>query len=332
MMRSETLSARLLSIMAAFLAVTVVSLPARSWGDIPEASPPERVDGGSSDDSYDYDAEAREEARQEAAREAAGRREAARQESARRDAERREAARQEAARREAARQETARQETARREAARQEAARQEAARREAARQETARREAAAERQRLEAEGRRTGFGPYIRTVHVPLPGATDMTFYRDAEIRANRSPVITLSPGAAAVLGTIGKCLKDLPQKIGEVVLTYVGGRAGVEHTEEYLTILNVNKGLADDAVSQMQTAVRLIGNNYPEPQTTEFLNSSSSRGLRVLASSMSDAPSHGVVLAPADEEELEREGRSFWSWMTGQPRTSSNAIPAGRR
>jgi hypothetical protein len=303
---------RLLSVMAALILVAVASLPVRSWGDVPEASPPERVDGGeeSSDDSYDYDAEAREEARQEAAREAAERRAAAREEAARRDAERREAARQEAARREAARQEAARQDAARREAVRQEAARQDAARRQEA-----------ERRRQETESRRTGFGPYIRTVHVPLPEPSTMSFSRDAEISSRRSPIITLSPGTYAVLGSIGKTLKDVPQKIGEAVMTYAGGRAGVSNSDEYLAVLNVNKGLADDAVSQMQTAVRLIGRGYPEPETSNFLNSSSSRGLRVLVSSLSDVPEHAIVIAPADEEELEREGRSFWGWMTGAPR-----------
>jgi hypothetical protein len=283
-----------------------------SYGNVPDASPPERVDDGSSDDSsddsYDYDAAAREEARQEAAREAAERRQAAREEAARRAAERQEEARREAARRDAARAEAARQEAARREAARAEAAREDAARR-----------AAAERQRQEAEGRRTGFGPYIRTVHVPLPKPSEMNFQREAEISSRRSPVITLSPGTYAVLGSIGKTLKDVPQKIGEAVLTYAGGRAGVANSEEYLSILNVNKGMADDAVSQMQTAVRLMGRGYPEPETTEFLNSSSSRGLRVLVSNLSDVPEHAIVLAPADEEELEREGRGFWEWATGR-------------
>lgn len=159
-----------------------------------------------------------------------------------------------------------------------------------------------------------------------------MNFYRDAEIRSDRAPVISLSPGAYTVLGTIGKSLKEVPQKIGEFVMTYVGGRAGVDHSDEYLTILNINKGLADDATSQVQTAVRLIGSHYPEPQTTEFLNSSSNRGLRVLVSSLSEVPSHGIVLAPTDEEELEREGRSFWGWMTGAPRATDNSIPPALR
>lgn len=286
-------------------------MPARSdWydvdyngGNIPEPGDPEIVDDGSSDNSSnssddDWD-------REEAARQRAEQREEARQEAERRAAERREAARQAALEREAARQEAQRQEALRRAEAQRTAERREAERR-----------AEIERQRLEAESKRLGFGPHIRTISVPVPQSSDITYYNDREIKSNRSPVISLSSRTYVVIGTIGKCIKDIPAKVGEFILTYAGRRVGISDAEDYLSIIKLNKGLADDATSQMQSALNIIQRGYPEPETNEFLNSSQNRGLRVFVDSMSDVPSHAIILSPTDEEELEREGRSYFKWL----------------
>ncbi len=288
-------------IAAALLLSFIVPLPALcdwydegSSGDAPAVPEPTRVDGDeSSDGSYDADAEYQEEARRE--------------EAARRDAERRETARRAAAERDAARREAGRVAEARREAERREAARK-----------AADREAEAARKRAEEESRRTGFGPHIRTIHVPLPAIADADFQRGSEIRSNLRPVFSVSPRTFVVIGTIGKCVKEVPQKVGEVVLTYLAGRAGVQNSEEYLSILSINKGMADDAVSQLRTAMDLIAGNFPEPATGDFLSSSGNRGLKVLISNMSSYPSDGIVLSPVDEEELAREGRSYWNKVTG--------------
>lgn len=292
--------------LAVLMLIIFISAPARSWGDVPEVPPPTRVDSDeSSEEPSDYDEEAAQEWRWEQERQREAARQAAREEAARRAAERKEAQRQAALERDIARQEAKRQAAARRAAQQAETARV-----------AAERQAEAERKRAEEESRRTGFGPHIRTIHVPVPQISDASYQRSPEIRSNVRPVIALSPGAFVVIGTIGKTVKDVPQKLAEVVLTYLGRRAGAANSEDYLTILSINKDISDDAVSQMQEAVSLIGRNFPEPATSDFLASSSNRGLRVLVSSMSSVPGDGIVLSPLDEDELEKEGRNLWGWV----------------
>lgn len=182
------------------------------------------------------------------------------------------------------------------------------------------------RQQLEAEGRRTGMGPYIRTIHVPYPPSARINWQQTREVRADRPPLINLSPDAAVILGTIGNSIKQVPQQIGEFVLTCVAEGAGVNHSEEYLSILTVTRGYADNATAQIDHALQLINRGLPAAEVNAFLREQDNRALGVLAGEV-DLPAGAdlpLPLSAADEAERAAQGYNIAEkingWLTGTP------------
>lgn len=300
-----------LFLFAGFLSLSLSPLPLQAWGQIPEVPPPTCIDncGDSGGSSYgrpqesDYEREAR----QEWQREQRAKRQAARAEGRRKR-------KQNEAIASLIHDQNLHQEARRRAEAKQ-------------RQELERKVAAA-RRRQAAEERKQGFRTGIRTVQVPFPAAHEMHFETAPRLPAERPPERTLSRESLILLGTLGKSVKELPRKATETVMTYLAKKAGNSHAEEHMAILQINKGLADDATSQVSKALDLMRRNYPEPETSQFLASSSNRGLRVLVSSLSDVPEHAVVLGPEDETALEDQGRRFWGWLSGKPVRKDHPIP----
>lgn len=146
----------------------------------------------------------------------------------------------------------------------------------------------------------------LRTVQVPVPLPGAGGWRGGDRLPEDDEPIVRLwlSPQAAALLGTIGRSIRNAPVKFGEVVIGALGGEA-------YLNILKVNKALADDAVASTDEALGLIRRGYPEPETARFLRDREMRSLRVVVGNISDIP------MPEDEAALEADGRRWFRWLT---------------
>jgi hypothetical protein len=153
----------------------------------------------------------------------------------------------------------------------------------------------------------TAFGNLVlRTLQVPVPLPGEGGWRGGDRLPENDEPLarIWLSPQAAALLGTIGRSIRNAPAKFGEIVIGALGGEA-------YLNVIKVNKALSDDAVKSTDEALALIRRGYPEPETTRFLRDREMRSLRIVVGNISDIP------VPEDEAELEADGRRWFRWLT---------------
>ncbi|GEM_PF-3156177 len=148
-------------------------------------------------------------------------------------------------------------------------------------------------------------GQTLGQVHVPVPpsfpSSTGATIERDS------SPIVELSPETYKIIGLIGKNIKEAPQKLGEAVITALGGGS-------QLGVIKIAKGLSDEAGRSMQSAVDVIGRGYPQAETEDLIKGSESRAMKISINSFSIIP-----LPPSQEEqqEMETNGRKWFKWLT---------------
>jgi hypothetical protein len=147
--------------------------------------------------------------------------------------------------------------------------------------------------------------PTLGQVCVPVPPSFPLN--SATAIERDSPPVMELPPTVYQIIGLIGQGIKKVPQKLGETVITALGG--GSE-----LGVIKVAKGLSDEAGRSMQSAVDLIGRGYPEAETINQIKGSEFRAMKVCVSSFSSVP-----VPPSEEErqEMEINGRKWFMWLT---------------
>jgi len=142
-------------------------------------------------------------------------------------------------------------------------------------------------------------------VRVPVPPSFPVS--STTAIERDSSPVMELPPAAYQIIGLICKGIKKVPQKLGETVITALGGGS-------QLGVIKIAKGLSDEAGRSMQSAVDLIGRGYPEAETVDLIKGSESRAMKIYIDSFSSVP-----MPPSEEEkqEMEINGRKWFKWLT---------------
>lgn len=153
-------------------------------------------------------------------------------------------------------------------------------------------------------------GPTLGQVRVPVPPSFPVR--ATTAIEGDSSPAMELPPTVYQIIGLIGEGIKNAPRKLGETVITALGGGA-------QLGVIKIAKGLSDEARRSMQNAVDLIGRGYPEAETIHQIKGSESRAMKIYIDSFSDVP-----MPPSEEEkqEMEINGRKWFQWVA-QPRGS---------
>lgn len=139
---------------------------------------------------------------------------------------------------------------------------------------------------------------------VPLPPSFPVS--TTPAVDRDSSPILELPPEMYQIIGLIGRNIKEAPQKLGEAVVTALGGGS-------QLGIIKIAKGLSDEAGRSMQSAVDLIGRGYPEAETADLIRGSESRALRISIDSFSPIP---TPLSQEQQQELEVNGRKWFKWL----------------
>jgi hypothetical protein len=121
-----------------------------------------------------------------------------------------------------------------------------------------------------------------------------------------------ISPEAFAILGLIGKNIKEAPSKFGEMVIAAVGA-------DSYLSVVKLNKGLREEAERSINKAVDLGRRGWPEEETREFVNGAETRNMKIFIDNMSSIPT------PEDDKELEADGRRWFSWAAKKIKREKN-------
>lgn len=113
----------------------------------------------------------------------------------------------------------------------------------------------------------------FKPIEVPFPRPRPNDLKKSSVIRPNdrpsfRLPELPVIPEwIKAARKQVTKEVKKTPSKAGELVITAVGG-------EPYLKVFKIGVHLKDEAISSIQKAVDLSRRGFPEPESTEFLES----------------------------------------------------------
>ncbi|MBN2132492.1 MAG: hypothetical protein JW741_23520 [Sedimentisphaerales bacterium] len=148
-------------------------------------------------------------------------------------------------------------------------------------------------------------GGTLEQLHASVPPAFPVS--ATPAIDREAPPIVDLGPEAYKIIGLVGKNIKEAPLKLGEAVITALGGGS-------QLGIIKLAKGLSDEAGRSMQSAVDIIGRGYPEDEAAQLIKGSESRAMKICIDSFSSIP---TPPSPQEQQEMEDNGRKWFNWLT---------------
>lgn len=146
----------------------------------------------------------------------------------------------------------------------------------------------------------------INSMKVHVPDLSAAKTSSDAALKENSEPFIktSISPETAALIGTVGKCIGEIPSKALDTIVS-------VTPYDMHYKIIKLVYGLQKEVGNSIDKAVDLIKRGYPEAETKAFVNESENRVMRVYIENLSEIP-----LPPENEKELQRKGYKWFNWM----------------
>ncbi len=145
----------------------------------------------------------------------------------------------------------------------------------------------------------------LQQVHVPVPSTYPLV--AKGEMDRDSPPIIKLPAEAYRIIGFVEQNIKEAPLKFGETVVTALGGGS-------QLGIIKIAKGLSDEAVGSIRTAVDVMERGYPESETVSLIKGSESRSMKIFVDSFSGFP---TPISQEEQKELEVSGRKWFNWLT---------------